>query len=115
MNWYLVKIIVQIVFVQSANKTQFEEQLRLIAAADTKAAIAKATEIAVQEEEACSSLHQSVIWKPVAVTAIYPFTSMIDGAELFSATIETDYAASFIETAKLREKDILTPVDLFTN
>jgi hypothetical protein len=115
MNWYLVKIIFQIVYVQSANKVQFEEQLRIVSAADTKTAIAKATEMAVKEEEACSSLYQSVKWKPVAVTAIFPFTSMIDGAEVFSAIIETDDAASFIQTSQLAEKNIFTHIDLFTN
>lgn len=115
MNWYLVKIIVQLLYNQPAGKTQFEEQLRLICAADTKAAIAKATGMLMNEEERCSSLQQHISCKPIAVTAVYPFSEMMDGAELFSANIETDYAASFIKTARVREQDILASIDLFTN
>jgi hypothetical protein len=115
MNWYLTKIVFELVGLQTATKSQFEEQLRIVTATNVKEAVHKITVLVQKEEEACVGLHKQLRWKLVAVTAIFPLHEMIDGAELFSTTVETEYAASFIDTAQRRAKDIFTNSDLFTN
>jgi Domain of unknown function (DUF4288) len=115
MNWYLTKLIFEIVSIKQSNKSQFEEQLRLVLAANAKEAVGKITVLVKREEDACISLQQPITWKMVAVTAVYPLSEMIDGAELFSTTVETEYPASFIHTAQLRAKDIFTHSELFTD
>lgn len=108
MNWYLVKIIFQIICGNGGHKPQFEEQLRLVLANDAEKAIAKANSIALQEEE--SFLNQSkqlVEWKFIAATDIYPLQTGIDGAALFSKISEEENATLFIHAIKLRSQDLL--------
>lgn len=106
MNWYLVKMVFQIICGNGKHTAQFEEQLRLIHAADTIAAVNKATLLGKQEEQAFfNHAQQTVCWKLIAVTDIYPFTTELDGAEIFSRISEEEQPASFIHTMQLRSAD----------
>jgi hypothetical protein len=114
MNWYLTKITLQLVSLQAASKTQFEEQLRLVMANNAKEAVHKMRIVVKNEEEACKDLQQQPCWTLVAVTAVYPLHAFMDGAELFSTTVETEFAALVIDTAHEQEKNIFTHSELFT-
>jgi Domain of unknown function (DUF4288) len=102
MNWFLVKIVFQIICGYGNHKPQFEEQLRLISATDQNTAITKAVQLAKQE----TGITEMVEWKFIAVTDIYPFTSLLDGAELFSRITEEELEAGYIHTQQLKEKDL---------
>lgn len=106
MNWYLVKMVFQIICGNGKHTAQFEEQLRLIRASDATAAVAKATLIGEQEEQSfVNHTQQFICWKLIAVTDIYPFTTELDGAEIFSRISEEEQPASFIHTMQLRSAD----------
>lgn len=108
MNWYLVKIIFQITCGSGNHKPQFDEQLRLIAAGDAYVAIEKARTLAKAEDEQCRSNEAGIVqWKYIAITAVYPFTSMMDGAELFSTVTEEEHASARIHSFQLKESDLL--------
>ncbi len=115
MNWFLAKIIFQVICGNGKHPAQFEEQIRLIQAADKAAAFTKANTLAKNEEESFFSLsNQMICWKMVAVTDIYPFNTELDGAELFSGTREEEDADAFIYLAKLRSNDLLNDaVEIF--
>ncbi|HEX4957322.1 MAG TPA: DUF4288 domain-containing protein [Lacibacter sp.] len=102
MNWFLVKMVFQIVCGNGCHKAQFEEQIRLIRAAGITAAIEKSKMLAAGEVQP----NQWVQWKFIAVTDIYPFTTGIDGAEVFSKVTEEEYEAAYIHTLELKEKAI---------
>ncbi len=109
MNWYLVKIVFQIICGNGNHKPQFEEQLRLVWTDDAEEAIAKANCIALQEEEAfMNQSNQLVQWKFIAITDIYPLQTDVDGTVLFSKISEEENAAWFIQSVKLRSQDLLT-------
>lgn len=99
-NWYLVKIVFQIICGNGHHKPQFEEQLRLIIAASPVAATEKAKQLILAEEVP----FEKVVWKFVAITDIYLFTNLMDGAELFSQITETEYGAAFIQTQEVKQK-----------
>ena len=85
MNWYLAKIVFQINCGNGLHTGQFDEQLRLIAAENKEDAFQKAQSIGKQEEEIFINQKQQLVqWKFINVSALYKFTEMIDGAELFS-------------------------------
>lgn len=107
MNWYLVKMVFQIICGNGKHTAQFEEQLRLISAAETTAAINKATLLGKQEEQAFfNHAQQTVCWKLIAVTDIYPFGAELDGAEIFSRITEEEQPASFIHIMQMRSIDV---------
>lgn len=106
MSWYLTKIVFQIICGDGKHTAQFEEQLRLIYAADALAAVEKAEQIGKQEEQSfLNYVQQPVCWKFIAVTDIYRFTAEIDGAEIFSRISEEEQPASFIHSMELRSAD----------
>lgn len=107
MNWYLVKMVFQIICGDGKHTAQFEEQLRLIFADDTAAALNKATLFGKQEEQTFfNHAQQTVCWRLIAVTDIYPFTTGLDGAEIFSRISEEEQPASFIHTVQMRSVDV---------
>jgi hypothetical protein len=106
MSWYLTKIVFQIICGDGQHTAQFEEQLRLIYAADAIAAVEKAEHIGRQEEQSfLNYVQQPVCWKLIAVTDIYPFAAEIDGAEIFSRISEEEQPASYIHSMQLRSAD----------
>lgn len=106
MNWYLTKIVFQIICGDGQHTAQFEEQLRVIQATDPTTAVKKTEHIGKQETQSfLNHLQQPVCWKFIAVTDIYPFSAEIDGAEIFSRISEQEQAASFIHSMQLRSAD----------
>lgn len=104
MNWYLIKIVFQIVCGNGKHTPQFDEQLRLIAANSSHRAIEKATKLAVDE----TNTPDLVQWKFIAITEVYPFNNLLDGAQLFSRVIEEEQQAAYLHTLQLKAKDVLT-------
>ena len=106
MNWYLTTIVFQIICGNGQHTAQFEEQLRLIHAADAYDAMQKAAAIGLEEEQLFNDQQQQPVqWKLIAVTDVYPFNSNMDGAEIFSRTSEEEHATAFIHTMRLRSAD----------
>lgn len=106
MSWFLVKIVFRIICGNGKHTAQFEEQLRLIQANDASEAIQKAK--AIGEAEQITFLNhaqQTISWKLIAVTDVYPFCADMDGAEIFSCTKEEEQPASFIYNMQLRAGD----------
>jgi hypothetical protein len=101
-RWYLVKIVFQIICGNGNHKPQFEEQLRLITATSPGEATDKARQLISAEQVS----FEKVTWKFVAITDIYFFNNLLDGAELFSQITETDYDLAFIQAQQLKEKTL---------
>jgi Domain of unknown function (DUF4288) len=103
MNWFLVKMVFQIICGNGKHTPQFDEQLRLITATDIHTAMNKANQLAAGETNG----NDLVQWKFIAVTDVYPFTNLIDGAELYSRVTESEQGAAYIYTVQLKSKDTL--------
>jgi len=108
MNWYTVKIIYRITSGDGKHTAQFDEQLRLISAADEQAAIEKANSIGIAEQsDFFNEKEETVKWEFIAVTEINRLNSLEDGAELYYTIHETPDAESYTVAVR-RRSDLLS-------
>jgi hypothetical protein len=98
MNWYLAKIVFRIICGQGRHTPQFDEQLRLIEAADEREAFEKANCIGLQEQDEFYNQEQKLVqWKFINIAELYKLSGLMDGAELYSRIQETDNPDLYIE------------------
>ena len=97
MNWYLTKLIFQIICGDGDHTAQFDEQLRLIAAETKEQAFFKAQEIGRQEEESFYNIREQLVqWRFINVCEVYKLHELIDGTEVYSRIEERDDAENYI-------------------
>ncbi|HLI93000.1 MAG TPA: DUF4288 domain-containing protein [Puia sp.] len=107
MNWYLSKIIFQIICGEGRHTPQFDEQLRLIAAHDEKEAFTKAVQLGEKEQDRFYNHDRQLVqWKFINVCELYRLHNMLDGAEMYSRIQETDDPEGYIELANRRAHHI---------
>ena len=96
MNWFIVKIVYEIICGDGRHTAQFDEQLRLLYAVSLADAFQQATAIGQQE---ALNFHnnklQLVQWKFLAVPEVFPMVDLIHGAEIFSRIREVDHVQEY--------------------
>ncbi|MES1221875.1 MAG: DUF4288 domain-containing protein [Bacteroidota bacterium] len=108
MNWYLAKIVFQIVCGNGDHTPQFDEQLRLIAADSKEEAFTKAQTTGKREEEAFfNQKEQLVQWQFINISELYQLRELIDGAELYSRIEERDNADQYIGIINQKAESII--------
>ena len=96
MNWYLAKMVYQIICGEGHHTAQFDEQLRLIAASNEDEAFEKARGLGSEEQDSfLNQRNQLVRWKFVNVSELYLLSQLIDGAEIYSHINEVDDAEAY--------------------
>lgn len=95
MNWYLVKLVFQIV--NDNGTAQFDEQMRLIQADELPWAIEKARVLGWLEQSA-DAQHT---WQFIDVADIRRVEALEDGIQLCAHTIEVENAADYIHLTRL--------------
>jgi hypothetical protein len=107
MNWYLGKLVFQIICGDGNHTAQFDEQLRLISAHDKQEAFIKAKEIGHAAEEVIVNVRQQPVkWTFIDVAELYRINGWIDGAELYSRINESDDADNYIAFTHQKATDI---------
>lgn len=105
MKWYIAKIVFQIV--NNSNIQQFDEQVRIIKAADIEDAFCKANDIAKAEENEFSDFYNNKVnWKFVAVPYLSELSSLEHGTELCSQIIEKEPKENYLYSIKLKQEEI---------
>ena len=103
MNWYIAKIVYQIICGDGQHKPQFDEQLRLIHANNQLHAFRKARNIGKHEDDSfLNNLNKPVHWKFIDVSEILLVDVVADGAEVYSKICEEDDAENYIRNIHLR-------------
>ncbi|HVZ57908.1 MAG TPA: DUF4288 domain-containing protein [Chitinophagaceae bacterium] len=98
MNWYIAKIIFQIVCGNGQHTPQFDEQLRLVSAGDAEEAYTKACQLGRKEEDTFyNEKKQLVQWRFINVSELFRLSDFIDGAELHSRIEEKEDAREYIQ------------------
>lgn len=98
MNWYLSKMVFQIICGDGKHSPQFDEQLRLIAATSREEAFHKTQTLGTREEEIFFNQEQQLVqWKFISISELYELNELIDGAELYSRIEERDNAESYLQ------------------
>lgn len=114
MNWYITKLVFQIV--NNSNMHQFDEQLRIIKATDYNEAIEKALQIGrMEEDEFLNVDNHKVYWKFKAITHLSHIQNMESGSELCSQIIEKTPQDRYLETITLKHNEITTNLVAVSN
>jgi hypothetical protein len=101
MNWYLAKLVYQVICGDGDHTPQFDEQLRLIASKSEEEAFYKARHIGRMEQESFfNDRHHIVRWTFIDVCELYQLNELIDGAELYSRIQEADNAENYIHVIR---------------
>lgn len=106
MNWYIAKLVYQVISGEGNHTPQFDEQLRLIRAEEFEWAREKAGIVGKLCEYRCKNeKNEEVHWKFIDVIDICPIKSLEDGDEIYSSTQEpkdvTDYLSTLSSKAKM--------------
>lgn len=108
MNWYLAKLVFRIVCGDGHHTPQFDEQLRLIAAASKELAFIKAQQTGKKEEEIFFNNKQQLVqWNFINVSELYILNELTDGAELYSRIEEKDNGDDYIHVVHQKASNIL--------
>lgn len=101
MNWYLVKLVFQIIR-ENGTHPQFDEQLRLVRADEAAWAIEKARVLGWLEQSGFESIEgEKINWEFVEVADIQKLINLEDGAHLLSTTIEPACSLEYLHLVKL--------------
>ncbi|MBV8255463.1 MAG: DUF4288 domain-containing protein [Chitinophaga sp.] len=109
MNWFVAKVVYQIICGSGNHTPQFDEQIRLISAGTKKDALAKAHEIGMQEQYAFKNHQEELVqWKFINVPEIYTLSDLTDGMEVYSRIEEPGDPKSYVawlqtKSAQLQE------------
>jgi hypothetical protein len=105
MNWYISKLVFQIICGDGNHTAQFDEQLRLVHAEDEFHALNKARIIGDNE---CADIEmlRRVQWKFIDVSELIPVNNFTDGAEIYSKIVEEEHAAMYIQNTKKRAANL---------
>ncbi len=108
MNWYLVKLVYQIICGDGLHTAQFDEQLRIIEATDDMNAIVKAQLLGHREQETFYNNKEKLVqWKFIDVSEVNKIDSFFDGAELYSRINEQDNADNYINMVQTKAAFLL--------
>lgn len=109
LNWYLVKLVYQVVSGEGAHTPQFDEQLRLIRADELDWAWEKAKVLG--QIGAFTFLNDSnveVKWKFVDVVDVCEIGEIEDGVQIYSSTEEPEDISSYLNLINAKSKRIFT-------
>lgn len=109
MNWYLAKIVYQIICGNGQHTPQFDEQLRLINAESKEDAFQKANYLGKSEEEIFFNNNEQLVhWLFINVAELLLIGELKDGAELYSHIEEKENADAYILTTHQKASNILS-------
>lgn len=109
MNWYIAKIVYQILVSEGREAAQFEEQLRLIQADNKQKALEKAMAIGEQEESLFYNYRdQPVYWKFLDVPELHLVRQLNDGLQLYSHLEEPEYADAYLALLESKAESVRT-------
>jgi hypothetical protein len=87
-NWFIAKLVYQIVCGDGKHRPQFEEQWRLINATDAAEVKTKVNSMVQGETASDAASLLPVHWQFVSMVEVIPLNRMADGAELLAITRE---------------------------
>ncbi|MBS1651569.1 MAG: DUF4288 domain-containing protein [Bacteroidetes bacterium] len=108
MKKYIVKLVFNISIDSGKNNHQFDEQVRIINAANHTDALKKAAIIGKQEEVSFVDQENKIIkWQFINVSEMYELDNLKDGDQIYSSTIDTPFPNELIEFINNKSKEYL--------
>jgi hypothetical protein len=107
MNWYLAKVVFQIICGDGNHTAQFDEQLRLVGANTEYEAFTKAQQIGILEQDTFLNEQKHLVqWKYIDVSELHKLSNLMDGAEMYSRVTEVDNAEIYISMVQKKADQI---------
>lgn len=107
MNWYVAKMVFRIVCGDGKHLSQFDEQLRLISAANDEEAYEKARLAGQHAQDSfLNSRKQLVQWQFINISELNKLSALSDGVELYSHIQEIENARAYMETINKKAEHI---------
>lgn len=107
MQWFIAKIIYEIICGNGTHCPQFDEQIRLISATDYQDALKTATGIGQAESLSFENQqNQLVQWKFMEVSELMLLHPLLHGAELYSCIREIDHPDGYRNMISTRAKQL---------
>lgn len=107
MNWYISKLIFNILENNAESSSQFDEQLRLIQAVDKEEAFTIAKMLGRNEEnEMAGDTSTKVKWKFIDVVELNQIKELKNGIEIHSRVHEAEESKEYIKFAQYKAKTI---------
>lgn len=104
MKWFVLRYIFQIISGDGNYASQFDEQLRLIQAADATDALSKGEQQASNFHRPFRNCHGELVkWEFICIADLYEIEAPADGSEIASVLHEPKDMANFLEELKRRE------------
>lgn len=108
MEWYVAKMVYQVVNSKKSHTPQIDEQYKLIQADDRAWAWEKATILGKLGECKLEGVEQgSVQWKFIHIVDLLEIGELKDGVELFSDTDEPENIEEYMAVSELRAKRVM--------
>ncbi|MFO7256556.1 MAG: DUF4288 domain-containing protein [Bacteroidota bacterium] len=108
MNWYLAKLVYQIVTGEGRHMPQFDIQYRLIRAEDTSWALEKAQILGKMGETSFSNVKNELVrWKFLAVEDISRIASLDDGEQVYGQIVEPGDPGEYVAMTRAKARRIL--------
>lgn len=105
MNWYLAKIIYQVISGKGMHNPQVDEQFRLIKADELEWAWEKAQVVGRRGEDIFKNdRDENVHWNFIAVEDVTPIENMEDGSQIYARTKEPESMEEYIQLTKANAK-----------
>jgi hypothetical protein len=110
MQWFVAKIVYQIITGKGEHNPQFDEQLRLVSANNRDEAWKRASEIGLQEQYAFRNQRQELVeWRFINVPEVNVLSSLGDGMELYSRIEEPEDAKAYISWLQVKAAHLKGP------
>ncbi|RAI99410.1 uncharacterized protein DUF4288 [Chitinophaga skermanii] len=109
MQWFVAKVVYQVICGAGDHMAQFDEQLRLISANNKQEAWLKANEIGKQEQYAFKNQKQELVeWRFINVPELQALAELSDGIELYSRVEEPHDANSYVALQQMKAAQLQT-------
>lgn len=116
MQWFVAKIVYQIITGTGFHTPQFDEQLRLISVGSKQEAWNRACELGKQEQYSFRNQKQELVeWRFINVPEINSLDTLDDGMELYSRIEEPGDPNAYISWLQVRAAQLNGAVDVHAN
>jgi len=108
MNWYIAKLVYQVIYGEGLCESQFTEQLRLVEATDDVHAFTKAQLMGHREENTFYQETKALVqWKFIDVCELIVLDALADGVELASQITEQVNTKVYIKSIQRKSSQLL--------
>ena len=107
MNWFLAKLSFEIKQEAAGLPSEFDEQLRLLQAANAREALLKTCALGkTQAQEFLNAYGEKVEWRFLGVADLITLGELSDGQEVYSLSPEAEESEAYLDYIELKYRQL---------